>query len=224
MKTVYANLIGRFGNNLFIYAYARALAERENALLETSPWIGQKLFKYLKGYCEPVGDTIIPVCGYHQDQDSLIYTRKQVKEWFQFKPEILEQLAQVPCPPIVAHLRRGDYADLGYVVVSEKSYRDAWHKFELDTTPITFVSEENPYIVNGLPDWLPDFYRMTKAKVLFRANSSFSWWASTLSDARVFAPVIEGLPGGERDCDFLESNAPKLANLSFVTDLHLKEQ
>ncbi len=164
--------------------------------------------------------------GYGQDQDSLIYTRRQVKEWFKLKPEIkdrLEAIKFLESDPIIAHRRVGDYEKLGYVVVSEKSYRDAYHQFEFEPTPLVFVTEENPTLVSGLPDFLPDFWRMMQAKVLFRGNSSFSWWAATLSDARVFSPVIDGLPGGEQDCEFVEGNWPKFANLSFLTDLHLKE-
>ncbi len=40
-------------------------------------------------------------------------------------------------------------------------------------------------------DWLGDFLKLYFARTIFRANSSFSWWAATLSPtAKVFSPVI----------------------------------
>jgi hypothetical protein len=58
------------------------------------------------------------------------------------------------------------------------------------------------------------------SRVIFRANSSFSWWAATLSDARVFAPVV-GNNTGWLDCSFVEGNHPKMYYL--FDDMHIKE-
>src|SRR5262249_18825117 len=41
-------------------------------------------------------------------------------------------------------------------------------------------------------DWLTDFLKLYFARTIFRANSSFSWWAATLSPtAKVFSPVVD---------------------------------
>jgi len=41
-------------------------------------------------------------------------------------------------------------------------------------------------------DWLEDFLRLYFARTVFRANSSFSWWACFLSPtATVYSPVLD---------------------------------
>ena len=64
-------------------------------------------------------------------------------------------------------------------------------------------------------DWLEDFLRLYFARTIFRANSSFSWWAAFLSPAaRVFSPVVDkrhiyGVDGLEEiDVEFVEGNHP----------------
>jgi len=48
-------------------------------------------------------------------------------------------------------------------------------------------------IIDGVVfDWLEDFLKMYFARSVFRANSSFSWWACCLSPtAKVFSPVVQ---------------------------------
>ena len=64
-------------------------------------------------------------------------------------------------------------------------------------------------------DWLDDFLKLYFARTIFRANSSFSWWAAMLSPtAKVFSPVIDtnhiyGVDGVEEiTVDFVEGNHP----------------
>lgn len=218
--SIYTPLIGRFGNQMFQYAHARALAEQTGAQLCTPKWVGEEIFDLPEvGRC-----TDNEIGGYHQDQASLIYTRKQVKEWFLLNPKFCDPLHSFPRLKIAAHLRRGDYEQLGYVLVSEKSYSDPMSKLFPDWRFIEFVTDRMPLIVKGVPDFLPDFYRLLNAEYLLRGNSSFSWWAGTLSSGRVFAPIIDGKEGGKvQDCEFVEGNWPKLANLPDCTDLHLPE-
>lgn len=220
MPSIYTPLIGRFGNQMFQYAYGRARAEREGVELCTPPWVGEEIFEI------PVANrcTDNEFGGYHQDQASLIYTRSQVKQWFLLKPKFCDRLHTFKIPRISAHYRRGDYERLGYVVVSEESYYKSLFKIADKEGVVEIISEESPTLVNGTPDFLPDFYKLWQSPMLFRANSSFSWWAGTLSNGRVFAPIIDGKEGGKvQDCEFVEGNWPKLANLPDCTDLHLPE-
>lgn len=218
--TLHANLIGRFGNQMFQYAFARAYALENNMGLTTNRWVGEEIFD-LPNHSGK-GEQLYPQ-GYHQDQASLIYTRKQVKEWFEFKPEVEEKLDWVPRIPIVAHRRTGDYKELGYVVVSEDSYLVAHRELGI-TDHFLMLNNESPFFVDGTPDFLCDFYTMMNAKILLRGNSTFSWWAATLGNSKVYSPVIDGLEGGkEQDCKFVEGNHPKFANLPMCTDLHLEE-
>lgn len=208
---------------MFQYAYARARAEREGKQLTTSSWIGEEIFDLPKHV--PVLDTIelLPT-AYHQDQDSLIYTRKQVREWFKFKTEIVYRSDIIVSGGVVAHRRVGDYASLGYVVVSKSSYLECMKEHGLNSC--LWITEEVSAYSNMFKDipFLGDFIRMTKADTFMRGNSSFSWWAATLSNAKIYSPVIDDLEGGrEQDCKFVEGNHPKFANLPMCTDLHLEE-
>jgi hypothetical protein len=226
MKTLFTPLIGRFGNANFQFCHARKRAELEGATLCTPPWIGERIFDIPEACRDQDGEHI---GGYAQNQESLIYSRRDVLQWLRLRPEIQAKLDTfVPQGEIVAHVRRGDYRDLGYPLVSASSYLKAAERFGLDSYAVRVITEERPLThpdFTGDLSFLPDFYRLLKAKVLFRANSSFSWWAGTLSEAQVYAPVIDGKPGGvESDCDFVAGNWPKLANLPVCTDLHLKEQ
>lgn len=228
--------IGRFGNNLFHYAFARAYAEKYGYDFQCGLWIGQKIFQLddaritkrnlpPKTDLEVTGEGDIEIRTYGQSQNALIYTRSKAKEWFRLRPEID---AAIPrwIEPIIAHRRVGDYIGYGYVQVSEESYFRACKKFGFDFHALTWSTEEHPCLINLLSadiPFVPDFVRMMRANILFRGNSSFSWWAAVLGNAlRIFAPVIEGLDGGkEHDVEFVEGNWPRLANIAFVTDLYL---
>jgi hypothetical protein len=111
----------------------------------------------------------------------------------------------------VAHLRRGDIADIqynlnneqGYSVVSKESYFKAFDKFGYDSDKIEWISNDNtgkwhvnknnpPMLGWSYPegaqfdnkiifDWLDDWLKMYFARTVFRGNSSFSFWACLLS-------------------------------------------
>lgn len=136
----------------------------------------------------------------------------------------------------------------GYSVVSKKSYIKAFKKFGYDPSKVKWVSDDwydldkvgtcitkgyvqarggwsYPHGAQLLPeimfDWLPDFLRIYFARSIFRANSSFSFWASTLSRGRenppkIFAPILhkriltheKDTLGQQLDCEFVEGNYP----------------
>lgn len=228
MKTVYAHLIGRFGNQLFCYAHGRAWAQRHGYQLITDAWIGEKIFQI-----EPTWRIHPEKCdrvlsGYFQNQDDIRYTRKDVREWFKFREPYMEVARQCSPDELLAHRRVGDYPGYGFVVVSKKSYTDAAKQFGYDPEKLRFITEENPTQWNGFGGdlaFLPDFIRLMRARVLFRGNSTFSWWAATLGTAEVYSPVVKGLAGGrEQDCEFVAGNWPQMANLDFLSDLYIPEE
>ena len=145
----------------------------------------------------------------------------------------------------VAHLRRDDISDAqynrthiqGYSVISRDSYRQAFKRFGYEEDAIEWVSDDytgkwhagrgirarggweyptgSHYYPGLMFDWLTDFLKLYFARTIFRANSSFSWWAAMLSPtARVFSPVIDkahiyGVDGLEEiSVDFVEGNHP----------------
>lgn len=242
MPTVTMNLIGRLGNLCFEYAYLRAYAEQNGYEVSLPPWIGERVFAGVSEAVRP--DKYKPDVDLGQDycqrQECLIYTRKQVKEWFAFKPDVLEKLQPAKCETkAILNVREGkDYVGAGMVCLSSacyvKAFRDRFTEhddfvFESDVDNTTLLeSFFGDRWASGLGTssvCLPSFYRLMTAPILFRANSSFSWWSATLSDGRIFSPVIEGLQGGvpNTHCDkWVEGNWPRMSQLEGFTDLHLQ--
>jgi hypothetical protein len=226
--TVTTPLIGRFGNQLFQWAYSKAYSEKFGHKLRTPRWTGEKIFQ-IEPTEEPDGTEMV-LGGYAQNQEALIYTRRKVREWFRFRPEIESQLQTIPIPKMVFHRRTGDYAALGYVVVSLQSYLKSALFFGYggqQLSDVEIVSAESPFAsssFSGELSFLPDFYRMMRTPVLFRANSTFSYWSAVLADdiQRIYSPVIDGIPGGkEQDVSFVSGNHSRFANLPCLTDLYL---
>jgi hypothetical protein len=228
MTTIALRNLGRLGNQMFRYAFARALAEQNGYELRTEPWVGESIFT-LDGLApkRPDGSEDIVIEEYRQAQKDLIYSRADCRRWFTLKPHI--QQCMIHCHPAlpVVHLRRGDYKAAGYPIVSERSVEKALTRFDQGNRWIS-VSDDlpgrDPRFVGEL-SMLPDFMQLMRARVLFRANSSFSWWAATLGTGRVFSPIITGFRGGvEHDnIPYVEGNWPRLAELPGITDLHLRE-
>lgn len=244
MKRFDLHFLGRFGNCMFQYAFARAFCARYDYELCTDPWPGEQVFQISHPRCaiaEPLHHEHtafeelaqvehISFRSYCQQQKCIdLYTRTLAREWFAWRPEIVERMDQLAGDfPFIAHMRRGDYGGYGYVVVSDESYHECARRIGLPE--LYEMSEENhdhrlqPF--GGELAFVADFFRMTRAATLLRSNSTFAWWAATLApdSQRVFAPIIDGIEGGtvHRGCLFVEGNWPRFANLDFTTDLHLQ--
>lgn len=248
MPLVTMPFIGRMGNLLFQYAWLRAWADQNGYELCLPPWIGERVFAVPEAV-RPDKYKPDKVFGedYCQRQECLIYTRKQVKEWFKFKDDVLEKLAAVSITQhvigidlVLLNIRAAlDYIAADMVCISLKSYIDAMKKvfgdgeyeydLELDTHATrlpNFIGDPSASGLGTTEVCLPSFYRLMTAPILFRANSSFSWWSATLSDGRVFSPFIEGMKEGvpNQHCDnWIEGNWPRMSLKDGFTDLHLKE-
>jgi len=245
MPLITSPLIGRLGNLLFIYSHLRAYAEQNGYEVSLPPWIGERVFAGVPEAVRPDKYKLDVDLGedLHQRQSSLIYTRKQVREWFTFNPEVLERLQPAKCSrEFLLNVREGpDYIGAGMVCIAKESYRMACDKrfgtlskldwaWERDVAPTWLECFDGDEWASGLGTTevcLPSFYRLMTAPVLFRANSTFSYWAATLSDGRIFSPVIEGMKGGvpNQHCDnFVEGNWPRMSQLEGFTDLFLRDE
>ncbi len=245
MPVLHCTFQGRFGNQVMQYLFARAFAVKWRYEFTSDPWIGERIFeiehtRYTgpelprfneitlgseKGDCE--------FRGYAQMQPCMIYTRRQAREMLRFRPEIEQVLRRIIAnrtpitrDSIVAHQRVGDYPGYGYPVISRQSYRDAAVHYFGSCAHLAFVAEEQPVALEPLPDelsFLPDFYRMTQAPTLMRANSSFSFVAGLLSSGLVLSPRIDGLAGGvEHDgVKFEAGNHCRLSHHDFCSDLYM---
>jgi hypothetical protein len=126
---------------------------------------------------------------------------------------------------------------MGYSVLSRESYIKAFVNFGYDPDSIEWTSDDfskkwhtdrqdtprggwnyptgAAIIQDVFFDWFPDFLRLYFARTIFRANSSFSWWASFLApEAKVYSPklhkhIIYGRDAVEEvDVEFVEGNHP----------------
>jgi hypothetical protein len=237
--------MGRFGNMLFQWCTARKFAELSHCELENPYWIGEEVFDIpnrrpsrrvpkLGADHLPWGRQNVDLYGYFQFQDAVSrWTRTELKQWLKIKAKWTERFPKPSEPYIAAHVRRGDYTTVHarhYCLVSENSYVNACGQFGLDASKIVWVREDNPQKCPDLDeqglDFLPDFMTLVNADVILRANSTFSWWAAVLSDAKIYSPVVEARIG-LKDVNFVEGNWPRMVDNANtggrLTDLHLPE-
>ena len=235
-------LLGGFGGQLFQYCFARAYAEKYGLELRTPGWVGQEVFD-IPGTPPPKanlpgrtlfslswGEGDVQIQTYATHQRAMIYTRTQARAWFKLRPRLaaLCESIRPQDDEIVAHRRTGDYIENpSYPVISRRSYVAACHQYGHDSGKLRFVEYETPLLHPDIPShlaFLPDFWRLLQAPVLFRGNSAFSWWAALLGDhCAVYSPDIRGLKTGvEQDAPFVPGNAPRIVdNHDFVTDLEV---
>jgi len=248
---VQAQLLGGLGNQMHQYAAARKYAEIHGAKLEAPEWIGRRLFGLDDPHysCElPVfndggssdtasavkwGQTDIRLGGYFQFQRWVgLYSRQELKGWFQIQRQWLDA-----CPAVApgwyaaAHARQGDYIGHPmYCNVNARAYYQACEQYQIPWARLIWVRQDHPWrlpVFDAAQLWdIPDFITLVRARIILRANSTFSWWAAVLAadDAVVYSPVVEDLTG-DHVVPFVLGNHPRCAHTSTVgvtvTDLHL---
>lgn len=235
MKTIACKFMGRFGNQMFQYAFCRGYAETHGFRLETEPWIGQKIFEIddpAPSQDFPVmaeadierGNGDVSFISYAQNQMCAdFYSRSAIKNWFRLRSSW--QNWRKDSFPVVGHYRAGDYFHAGYPIVSINAIRNAAYAIGIDPDAVVICREDNGE--SDFPagiQFLNDFLKMMDAEVLIRTNSTFSWWAGALGDGTVYSPRIDGLECGREhdDVKFEFGNHCRTADLQFITDIHLK--
>ena len=141
---------------------------------------------------------------------------------------------------VVAHLRRGDIASPHYKgahsMINKDSYFNAFKKYGVSKEDVIWLSDDRKQRTLKPFMFSKDYYNISKghrwvypageiifdfliellllkfAKIIFRANSSFSWFGAFISDAEVYSPVITSKPTNLRnsfykmDCEFVPGN------------------
>lgn len=238
------HFLGRFGNQMFEYAFARGYCEMHDIELHTDPWVGEQLFEIRHPRCDQlvrprdentlvIGESNVSYRSYSQRQHCAdYYSLRQIRSWFRWRMPVFRNLNRIAPEPDVAlaHIRRGDYAGSGYPLVSDKSYFDAFTDARPYLHRLQRVSEDKPMVhpdFTGELAWVPDFFCMSTCQALYRANSSFSFWAGVLGQVhcgtQVFSPIITGKTGGiEHDCAFQPDNWARIAELDCVDQITIK--
>jgi len=230
---------GRFGNQLFQWAFAKGYAESVGATLETPWWAGQALFdindppisKHLPSLNideHPNGRVNIDLYGYFQRSDFYkSYTLTKLRQWFKVSQFWHDKFPKPDHHTVALHIRRGDYLTTFshiFCAIGIEAYRKAMVDAGYDLDKAIQVREDRPthYPLPGL-EFMTDFMALYNADVLFRANSTFSWWAATLGHCgeNVYSPVVEGLNGQKADVPFIKGNWPRCVSMDSVSDYHI---
>lgn len=228
---------GRFGHQLFQYAFAKKYAQVNNCELQVpKEWIGRTLFTNVQEppidpslklpvlqdtelYTKPSSwkKVNVDLSGYFQDAKATLFlSRKECREWYKLKPEIDAKVTRSSKLSVVAHLRRGDYVSKDrstQAIITRESVYAGILAHGYPPTGIRWMSdgEIGVHDIRFPPayDFIGDFIVMLRAKALFRANSSFSYWAGVLiENGKVYSPVFEGQ--GWLDAIYVEGNEPSI--------------
>lgn len=205
---------GRLGNQLFMYAAGRIIAEELRYELSANPIEG------FEGTKEPVpgerhhrpvqmllpkdhpkvSDIVadrssrkIVLKSYMQDYEHIKHRSLDVKRWFG-----LPNGVKADGDSVLVHVRLGDLADLGwapsmnyYSEVIDKNFcgrKIIVATDDPESPRLHALRKYEPSYASG--DYLEQFRLLTTASNLIIGTSTFSWWAAFLSDANVFAPLM----------------------------------
>jgi hypothetical protein len=219
---------GGFGNQLFQYVFARSYAEKYGYELQIpEDWQGRRIFKNIDHSIikkslpktnldlVPFGKPNIDLFGYFQYQEAILImpSLSEIREWLQFKDEYIQMFPKELNYYIACHVRRGDYISKYshiYCNIAEIAYLEAVKKYNYDINKIFWVSDDFPKKCKYCEfDFLPDFFTLMNADVLFRSNSTFSIWASILGDVLTYAPLVNGKTGHQENVNFIKGNWPR---------------
>jgi hypothetical protein len=219
--------MGRFGNQVGQYSLARSMADKLNVKLETPDWIGRKIFtgvdgpitvpnKNLKVLPQEAIPTQVNAAfyGYYQYQGAFDQmSQAKLRSWLTVRPELMA-LCPKPRPYYIAcHVRKGDYVkhqDV-YAVVENICFKNALKQYGYDEADVIWLTEEDPQpgtkLMPAGMDFMYDFMILMQADVVFRSNSTFSFWGAALGGCqKVYSPLVGDKVGIREDIEFVAGN------------------
>jgi hypothetical protein len=223
------NYIGRFGNNLHQYVFARLLAVRNNLKIVT-PWCRPDMIEFTPEPDGTVEGEVVKLNDGHQFPTDLTWLEQDfrnkhvvLKGYYQhpkfYDPHRDEILAMMKLPPktpghendVACHLRLGDYdVTGGRPVIDPSWYADmlkrepgkkvfivvapeysngqfkslptkSWERQYIDKLK-GLLSGRDVTVVSGTE--YSDFHFLRSFGTIVSSNSTLSWWAAFLSDAK----------------------------------------
>ena len=191
------DFIGRTGNNMFQYAYARCLAEQINV-----PYLFHNVPTELKNFNlkesseqrresykqPPLGH---PYYQTYANLDILLNNQEKIKGWFPCSEDGINLLEKLGFPPIF-HVRGGDYQDQSWQIDAKYYSRAA----TICSNPLV-VTDDIPYsrrLLKGIKyidivSTDKDFSTLYHSKKLVCSNSTYCWWAAFLGNhEHVYSP------------------------------------
>lgn len=228
-----SEFMGRWGNTIGQWAFGWSIARRLGCRFQCPHWLGEDVFNIRR---TPITPQRLKECkvdeiptqpdrsihGYFQYQKAFDCMRaSELRKQLTVKTQYAERWVRPRKFYIAAHLRRGDYLKLRdrYAVVHRCAYERAILAAGYDLADVIWVSDEEPF---GTGIYVPnlaflyDFLTIQNADVVFRANSTFSFWAAALGKGKVYSPRVSEQVGDLYDATFEPHNA--CAN--FSTKIH----
>lgn len=170
------------------------LKTKPKALLTDDPLIfGEFNLKFPKRY----------ICGYWQDERYFKEIENEIRKRFVFQgidkknKAIAQEMRE--CSSVSVHIRRGDYAESGMLLLDDNFYSKAFEKIidkvespifyifsddrqEAETIVSKYCSEYKVIDWNKDEDSYKDMYLISQCRHHIVANSSFSWWGAWLGN------------------------------------------
>jgi hypothetical protein len=157
--------------------------------------------------------TNVDLFGYFQTHYTMRHVSlRDILSWFKVKPEILAMFPK-PHPHYAAcHLRQGDYVTTypgNFCIVDKVCYERAIAQ-NTPGIPVAWIEENQAQPCPNVPpelSWLSDWMTLYRSDVIYRGNSTFSFWAAVIGQVpKVFSPAVRDHVGHHTDIPFSPNN------------------
>jgi hypothetical protein len=186
---------GRLGNHMFIYAYVRSLAEKENKPFKLKSdllkvfGVQEESIIRARSYTRPDGTTNYQE---YNNFDLLIDYRDKIKNWFRISDNGKVILVDKGYPTVV-HVRGTDFNQPGWQLPSSY-YRKIMIKgghYLVITDDVEYAKEIIP-VKSEIISTSDDLSILYHAKKIIASHSTYCWWGVFLGEHEsVITPPLE---------------------------------